>query len=185
MRIGIGDPTQLGRALIRGEPGHEIVQELDPLEHEEVIDKPGRGAFAHTEFELILRNDGIKNLIFVGVTTDVCVSSTIREANDRGFDCLLVEDACAAAVSSSHTATLESLKAEGGVFGAVSCVNEVVQAIEGVMSKNDKRTERTSTTNETPITPAPPIEQLDVLNTPVNQVGYVPIDPDMTAHYPQ
>lgn len=181
--LGIGDATQLGRALIRGEPGHEIVQELYPLEHEEIIDKPGRGAFAHTEFELILRNDGIKNLIFVGVTTDVCVSTTMREANDRAFDCLLVEDACAASTPSSHTATVESVKAEGGIFGAVSRVNEIVQAIEGVMLKNEKRTERTATTNDTPVTPAPGLEHLDALSTPIHQTGYVPIDPDMTAPY--
>lgn len=185
LRLGIGDHTPLGRALIRGEPGHEVVPELYPLEHEEIIDKPGRGAFAHTELELMLRNEGIKNLILAGVTTDVCVSTTMREANDRGFDCLLAEDACSAATPSGHSATIESIKAEGGIFGAVSRVNEIVQAIEGIMVKYEKRMERPSTGNETPITPTPPIGHLDVLSTPVDQPGYVPIDPDMTSHYPQ
>ena len=184
-RVGIGDQTRLGKALIRGEPGHEIVPELQPLENEEVIDKPGRGAFTYTEFELLLRTAGIRNLVFVGVTTDVCVSTTMREASDRGFECLLVEDACTAASVAAHTATIESVKSEGGVFGAVSKVDEVIQALEGVMARSEKRVDRISTANGTPITPVPTMgHPLSALTTPVDTQGYVPIDPNMTSHYP-
>jgi nicotinamidase-related amidase len=95
-----------------------------------VIDKPGRGAFGHTEFELILRIKGIKNLVIAGVTTDVCVSSTMREANDRNFDCLLVEGACAASEESVHMATYESVRLEGGIFGATAALEDVVEFVE-------------------------------------------------------
>ncbi|KAI1608881.1 isochorismatase [Exophiala viscosa] len=118
--LGIGDTGPLGRFLIRGEPGHDIVPDLKPIPGEVVIDKPGRGAFAHTDFEHHLRLRGIKNLILVGVTTDVCVSTTMREANDRGFDCLVLEDATAAATPELHRYALESIKMEGGIFGAVA-----------------------------------------------------------------
>jgi nicotinamidase-related amidase len=94
--LGIGDAGPLGRLLIRGEAGHDIIPELYPLPSEPIVDKPGRSAFAHTDFELMLRIKGIKNLVVCGVTTDVCVGSTVREANDRGFDCVVVEDGCAA-----------------------------------------------------------------------------------------
>ncbi|KAL9112586.1 MAG: hypothetical protein Q9227_003157 [Pyrenula ochraceoflavens] len=184
--IGIGDQTQLGRALIRGELGHEIMPELQPLEDEEIIDKPARGAFAHTELELILRTAGIKNLILVGVTTDVCVSTTMREASDRGFECLLVEDACAAATTAAHTATVESVKGEGGIFGAVSKVQDVLQAVDGVMARSEKRVDRINTVNGTPITPVPQMSHpLSTMSTPVDAHGYVPIDPNMTGPYPE
>ncbi|KKY21441.1 putative isochorismatase family [Phaeomoniella chlamydospora] len=130
--IGIGDPGPLGRFLVRGEPGHDTIPELYPIEGEPVIDKPGRGAFAHTDFELLLRIKGIRNLIICGVTTDVCVSTTMREANDRAFDCLLLEDATAAAEPSLCSSTLESVKMEGGIFGAVGKTVDVINAIEGV-----------------------------------------------------
>lgn len=95
-----------------------------------MIDKPGRGAFAHTDFELLLRNRGIKNLVIAGVTTDVCVSTTMREANDRGFDCVILEDGTAASEPSLHASTLESVKMEGGIFGAVAKLEDVVHAVE-------------------------------------------------------
>lgn len=128
--LGIGSPGPMGRLLIRGEMGHDIVDELYPIQGEPVIDKPGRGAFTYTDFELLLRNKNIKNLVIAGVTTDVCVSTTMREANDRGFDCVVLEDGTAAAEPSLHTATMESVKMEGGIFGSVAKLEDVVQAVE-------------------------------------------------------
>ncbi|KAJ9645800.1 hypothetical protein H2199_002840 [Coniosporium tulheliwenetii] len=110
--------------------GHDTIPELYPLPGEPVIDKPGRGAFAHTEFELLLRVKGIRNLVVCGVTTDVCVSSTMREANDRGFDCLLLEDGCAAAEEGLHDATVKSVQMEGGIFGSVGRVDDVIGLVE-------------------------------------------------------
>lgn len=110
----------MGRLLIRGEMGHDTVDELYPLVGEPVIDKPGRGAFAHTDFELILRNKGVKNLVIAGVTTDVCVSTTMREANDRGFDCLVLEDCVASYFDAFQRAGIEMIKAQGGIFGWVA-----------------------------------------------------------------
>ncbi|KIW99210.1 uncharacterized protein Z519_00873 [Cladophialophora bantiana CBS 173.52] len=128
-RLGIGDRGPLGRFLVRGEPGHDVIPELSPLPNEVIIDKPGRGAFAHTDFEHLLRLRGIRNLILTGVTTDVCVSSTMREANDRGFDCLILEDATAAATLGLRRFALESVKMEGGVFGSVTQSNKIVEAM--------------------------------------------------------
>lgn len=137
---GIGDPApdpKFGRQLIRGCYGHEIIDELtphitdQPENREFVIDKPGRSAFAHTELELMLRIRGVRNLLICGVTTDVCVSSTMREANDRGFDCLLVENATAAGEEEGWRGAVESVKGEGGIFGTVGRVNDVVRAVEG------------------------------------------------------
>ncbi|KAJ5872527.1 uncharacterized protein N7529_004880 [Penicillium soppii] len=128
--LGIGSTGPMGRLLIRGEPGHDTIDELYPTENEPVIDKPGRGAFAHTDFELLLRNKGIKNLVLAGVTTDVCVSTTMREANDRGFDCVLLDDGSAAAEPSLHIGTVESVKMEGGIFGSVAKLEDVIQALD-------------------------------------------------------
>lgn len=128
--MGIGSQGPLGRLLIRGEGGHDIIDELYPLQGEPIIDKPGRGAFAHTDFELLLRNKGIKNLVIAGVTTDVCVSTTMREANDRGFDCVIMDDGCAATDPLLHDSTLNSIKMEGGIFGSVAKVDDVIQAVE-------------------------------------------------------
>ena len=119
----------MGRLLVRGEPGHEIVKELSPRENEPVIDKPGRSAFAHTDFELLLRIKGIKNLVICGVTTDVCVSSTMREANDRAFDCLLVEDCTVASEEALCTGALASVRAEGGIFGATGKLDDILCAL--------------------------------------------------------
>lgn len=129
----------MGRLLIRGEMGHDTVDELYPLPGEPVIDKPGRGAFAHTDFELILRNKGVRNLVIAGVTTDVCVSTTMREANDRGFDCVLLDDGSAASEPSLHVSTVESVKMEGGIFGAVAKLEDVVNAIENFKSVTMKK----------------------------------------------
>ncbi len=102
-----------------------------PIGGEPIIDKPGKGAFAHTDFELLLRNRGIRNLVIAGVTTDVCVGSTMREANDRGFDCLIVEDGTQAAEDGLREMTCQSVKMEGGIFGAVAKAEDVVRMLEG------------------------------------------------------
>jgi nicotinamidase-related amidase len=130
--------------LIRGEPGHDIIPELYPIEGEPIIDKPGRGAFAHTDFELLLRIKGIRNLIVAGVTTDVCVSTTIREAIDRGFDCCLVEDGTAASDVSLAAATCDSVRMEGGIFGATTLLEEVVRTIENFKAVTVKKKGQTS-----------------------------------------
>ncbi|EXJ90877.1 hypothetical protein A1O1_03983 [Capronia coronata CBS 617.96] len=142
--LGIGDKGPLGRFLIRGEAGHDVIPELQPLPEENIIDKPGRGAFAHTDFEHLLRLRGIKNLILTGVTSDVCVSTTMREANDRGFDCVVLEDLTAAATPELHHFALESVKMEGGIFGAVAHSRDVVEGLRrqphrGVTSRGDPR----------------------------------------------
>jgi nicotinamidase-related amidase len=127
--LGIGDRGPLGRLLIRGEPGHDTIPELYPLEGEPVIDKPGKGAFANTDFDLLLRAKGVKNLIICGVTTDVCVHTTMREANDRGYDCLLVEEACAASRPRLHQAAVDMVKTEGGIFGVTARLQDVLDVL--------------------------------------------------------
>lgn len=149
--LGIGSQGPMGRLLIRGEAGHDTIPELYPILGEPVIDKPGAGAFAHTDFELLLRNKGIKNLILAGVTTDVCVSTTMREANDRGFDCLLLEDGTAASEPSLHFSTCESVKMEGGIFGATAKVEDVAQAVENFKAIAVKKA-------SAPATPATPVQ---------------------------
>jgi nicotinamidase-related amidase len=110
----------MGRILVRGEPGHDIIPELAPAPGEPIVDKPGKGAFYATDLEAMLRNRGIGQLVVCGVTTEVCVNTTVREANDRGFDCLVLEDCVASYFATFQKAGIDMIKAQGGIFGWVA-----------------------------------------------------------------
>ncbi len=125
----IGDGGSMGRLLVRGEKGHDIIPELYPVAGEIVIDKPGKGAFYATDLEPILRNRGIKSLIVCGVTTEVCVNTTVREANDRGFNCVVLEDCVGSYFPDFQRSALEMIKAQGGIFGWVSSSKNAIAAL--------------------------------------------------------
>ena len=130
LKTGIGDVGPMGRILVRGEVGHDIIPELYPIHGEPVVDKPGKGAFYDTDLLGILRNRNIKTLIVCGVTTEVCVHTTVREANDRGFDALVPEDCTASYFPEFKRVALEMVKAQGGIFGWVSDSDKVIKGLE-------------------------------------------------------
>ena len=129
LTVGIGDAGPMGRVLVRGEYGHAIIDELAPLADEPVIDKPGKGSFYATDLERILQSRNIRSLIVTGVTTEVCVHTTVREANDRGYECLVLEDCTASYFPEFHAMALRMIAAQGGIFGWVSQSRHVVDRL--------------------------------------------------------
>ena len=130
-KMKIGDAGPMGRILVRGERGHDIIDELAPRAGEVVLDKPGKGAFCQTDLELILRNRGIRTLVVCGVTTEVCVNTTVREANDRGFECVVLADCVGSYFPEFQRVALDMIKAQGGIFGWVSDSKRALAALGG------------------------------------------------------
>ena len=130
----IGDAGPMGRILVRGEPGHDIVPELAPLPGEPVIDKPGKGAFHATDLHAILQARGIRQLIVTGVTTEVCVHTPVREANDRGYDCLVVAECCGSYFPEFHAVGLRMIAAQGGIFGWVGHLGDLLAILSELHS---------------------------------------------------
>ena len=130
LKTGIGDAGPMGRILVRGEYGHDIIDELTPAPGEPVVDKPGKGAFYATDLDSMLHNRGIRSLVVCGVTTEVCVNTTVREANDRGYDCLVLEDCVGSYFPEFQTAALAMIKAQGGIFGWVSGSGRFLEALD-------------------------------------------------------
>jgi nicotinamidase-related amidase len=128
--LTIGDPGPMGRILVHGEAGHDLIPALAPIAGEPVIDKPGKGAFYATDLETILRNRGITHLIVCGVTTEVCVSTTVREANDRGYDCLVLADCTGSYFPDFHEQALRMIAAQGGVFGWIGRSDTLLDALQ-------------------------------------------------------
>jgi nicotinamidase-related amidase len=153
--LRIGDAGPMGRLLVRGEPGCEIVPALAPREGETVIDKPGKGAFHATLLNSVLQAAGVTHLVFAGVTTEVCVQTTMREANDRGYDCLLVEEATASYFPHLKAATLEMVTAQGGIVGWVTTLAELLGALPVSLQASIRAATQAPTV--LPATPVPPL----------------------------
>ncbi|MBI3373264.1 MAG: cysteine hydrolase [Betaproteobacteria bacterium] len=138
LKAGIGDPGPMGRILVRGEYGHDIIDELKPLPGEPVVDKPGKGAFYATDLDAMLNNRGVRRLVVCGVTTEVCVNTSVREANDRGYDCLVLEDCVASYFPEFQVMALGMIKAQGGIFGWVSDSKKFLAALTRTSQETTK-----------------------------------------------
>lgn len=131
--LRIGSLGPMGRILIRGEPGHQIIPELAPAVGEVIIDKPGKGAFYHTELAQVLQAGDIENLLVCGVTTEVCVHTTVCEGNDRGYKCVVISDACASYFPEFHATGLHMIISQGGIFGWVAQSHSVIESIKSAL----------------------------------------------------